>query len=51
MDTTENLKSKIERFIGAYDGTYIGQCVKNRYDNSDGSFDSLQSIVEYIDES
>ena len=49
MKTVEELKIEIEDFIRQYDGTAIGEDAKNRYENSNGTPESLMSIVEYMD--
>ena len=49
MKTIEELKIEIEDFIRQYDGTAIGEDTKNRYENSNGTPESLMSIVEYMD--
>lgn len=46
MDERNNyaLNDAIERFIDAYDGTSIGQSVKNMYENGT----SYESICDYL---
>ncbi len=43
--SNHNLNYEIERFINQYDGTAIGQSVKNMYENGT----SYESICEVID--
>lgn len=45
-DETEEMRRKIERFIGAYEGTAIGQSIKNMYENAPDDEDALKDICE-----
>lgn len=46
----EDMKEEIKRFINIYDGTAIGQSIKNQLDDSDNSFESIESIYKDLEE-
>ena len=45
----EDMVQEIKRFIEMYCGTAIGYSIKNRLDNSDGSYESVEDIYRDLE--